>query len=142
MALGIYSDSPCYDRNRPSWLPYEIDTWSESLCKWERRVGLNTTMQAPPNPPPIHLAAPETEEQMVNPGEWTPQIAANETRTEYISETNKVIEEYLKTIKSNPTWLIIGAIAVVGLLAYTSSPSGSSVTISLLGGGGRKRKKR
>jgi hypothetical protein len=32
--LGEYPGYYCYDANRPSWLPYWIDDFTESGCKW------------------------------------------------------------------------------------------------------------
>ena len=35
IGLGEYPGYRCYDANRPSWLPYWIDTFSESNCKYK-----------------------------------------------------------------------------------------------------------
>ena len=32
--LGEYPGYYCYDASRPSWLPYWIDDFTESQCKW------------------------------------------------------------------------------------------------------------
>lgn len=32
--MGEYPGYYCYDANRPSWLPYWIDDFAESACKW------------------------------------------------------------------------------------------------------------
>ena len=32
--FGAYPGDPCYDPNRPSWLPYWIDDFTESECKY------------------------------------------------------------------------------------------------------------
>lgn len=32
--VAEYPGYYCYDANRPSWLPYFIDSFTESACKW------------------------------------------------------------------------------------------------------------
>ena len=32
--FGAYPGTPCYDPNRPSWLPYWFDDFTESDCKY------------------------------------------------------------------------------------------------------------
>lgn len=32
MGIGMYPTDPCYDQDRPSWLPYWIDDSTESAC--------------------------------------------------------------------------------------------------------------
>ncbi len=55
--LGVYpgtpTQEPCYDPNRPSWLPYWLDTFSEEECWLERSLGKNTVLNfgAPTSPP-------------------------------------------------------------------------------------------
>jgi len=40
--LGEYPGYYCYDANRPSWLPYWIDSVNESMCRWNpKTVGGN-----------------------------------------------------------------------------------------------------
>lgn len=34
--LGAYPDQTYYDPNRPSWLPYWWDTWSEGVNKYDQ----------------------------------------------------------------------------------------------------------
>lgn len=34
MSLGVYPGDPCYDAGRPNWLPYWIDDFTESDCKF------------------------------------------------------------------------------------------------------------
>ncbi len=34
LGFGAYPDNPCYDPNRPSWLPYFFDDITESNCKF------------------------------------------------------------------------------------------------------------
>jgi hypothetical protein len=36
--LGAYPTDPCYDPNRPSWLPYWLDDLTESDCKYPNGV--------------------------------------------------------------------------------------------------------
>jgi hypothetical protein len=36
--FGAYPTDPCYDPNRPSWLPYWLDDLTESDCKYPNGV--------------------------------------------------------------------------------------------------------
>ena len=44
--LGAYPDDPYYDPNRPSWLPYWIDTPTESLAKYNSENMIQATATA------------------------------------------------------------------------------------------------
>ena len=48
--MGAYPSDSYYDPARPSWLPYWIDTPTESGLKWGAYPGV-TTMENPPLPP-------------------------------------------------------------------------------------------
>jgi hypothetical protein len=54
--MGAYPEDPYYDPNRPSWLPYWIDTPTESYRKYKYYLyELPATADKPypdPNPPP------------------------------------------------------------------------------------------
>lgn len=34
LGMGEYPGYYCYDKDRPSWLPYWLDDFTESKCKW------------------------------------------------------------------------------------------------------------
>jgi hypothetical protein len=38
MGMGEYPGYYCYDPNRPSWLPYWLDSLTESGCKWNPKT--------------------------------------------------------------------------------------------------------
>lgn len=43
--LGVYPDEKCFDPNRPSWLPYWLDTWNESVCEFDNNwLGIDSKM--------------------------------------------------------------------------------------------------
>lgn len=44
--LGAYPDQPYYDPNRPSWLPYWIDDFTESEAKYNADNLLQATVNA------------------------------------------------------------------------------------------------
>lgn len=77
MSLGAYPTDVYYDPLRPSWLPYWIDTPTESAAKYAFLYGVKPgqivdPQTAYPNPPaPAAPAAPQTLEQMTVPGAWT-----------------------------------------------------------------------
>ena len=97
--LGIYPSSPCFDPTRPSWLPYWLDTLSESGCKYQLYPGV-TTLATPPTPPALPApAAPQTQEQMTIPGAWTPdmsQIATQQAAQEQAAN-------FLQNVVTAPT---------------------------------------
>lgn len=41
--LGAYPDQTYYDPNRPSWLPYWVDTWGEGVKKYDQLGNFITT---------------------------------------------------------------------------------------------------
>lgn len=129
--IGIFWDSikwqsECLDPNRPGWLPKWIPTLEEKACQF----GMYQSSNVPPDPPVIHLAAPQTEEQMTNPAMWDPLTAARQTRVDYIDAVNQTIDGYNDaTRKKNETsgvkaLLLVGlaALAVGTVLTNVSSP--------------------
>lgn len=60
--LGLYPDNPCYMPNRPSWLPYWMDTKGEAEC-----VSRGGSFPLPTPPAP---AAPQSHGEMLS---WEPQ---------------------------------------------------------------------
>lgn len=76
--LGMYpgtpAQEPCYDPNRPSWMPYWLDTLSEETCWAERLVGKNTVLNfANPQPGPVQ---PATTDMLTNPDSGTLDTSA------------------------------------------------------------------
>lgn len=54
--MGAYPGDPWFDRNRPAWLPYWIDTFNEEAQRWGFYPGANLNMEYKPPPMP---AAPK-----------------------------------------------------------------------------------
>lgn len=48
--LAAYPGDPCYDPDRPSWLPYWLDDFTESDCKWGASNIAGATLNAFENP--------------------------------------------------------------------------------------------
>jgi hypothetical protein len=48
--LGVYPGDPCYDPDRPDWLPYWLDDFTESDCKWGATNIAGATVNAFENP--------------------------------------------------------------------------------------------
>lgn len=77
----MYPGSACYDPQRPSILPYYLDTWSESVCSYERLAGKDTRLNFLD---PLTGPAPASPMQVENPtaasiNAWTPeQLAAQD----------------------------------------------------------------
>ena len=48
--FGVYPGDPCYDQDRPTWLPYWLDDFTESDCKWGASNIAGATVNAFENP--------------------------------------------------------------------------------------------
>jgi len=48
--LAAYPGDPCYDPDRPTWLPYWLDDFTESDCKWNASNIAGATINAFENP--------------------------------------------------------------------------------------------
>lgn len=112
-----------------------VDSWLESVGNSIGQFFYPNSKTVPPNPPPIHLAAPQTEAQMTNSNLWNPLITAQQTRVNYIDEVNRNIPDP----KDNTMWWLIGG-AVVAVALIAGSSKGMNLSISLPGGGGRRRR--
>ena len=56
LSLGAYPGDSYFDPNRPSWLPYWIDSPTESAMKWGMYPGADVKATYPgtrPAPPPV-----------------------------------------------------------------------------------------
>lgn len=72
--LGAWPTDWYYDPNRPSWVPYQIDTPTESAVRWG--VYPKEYLKPMPAPKPLPLpVAPQTEDDVRN---WNPDKAARE----------------------------------------------------------------
>lgn len=110
---GLKWQSECIDPNRPGWLPKWIPTLEEKACQF----GLYES-EAPPDPPMIDIAAPETREQMTNPNLWDPLIAARQTRVDYIDDVNRTIDQYNQAEKDKDVAAGIKTLLFVGVAAF------------------------
>jgi hypothetical protein len=48
--LGVYPGDPCFDADRPDWLPYWVDDFTESDCKYQSDNILTASLTAVANP--------------------------------------------------------------------------------------------
>lgn len=95
LGVGVYPGSPCYDPDRPSWLPYWIDDLSESGCKFQFYPGV-TTLANPPAPPALPApSAPQTAAQMLD---YTPDQASIDTQAASAAGA----QNFLNTVNLTP----------------------------------------
>jgi len=148
--LGAYPTDCFYDKNRPSWLPYWIDTPTESQAKLACFYGvagnvtaqevLNPAVSYPQPPPPILPKSPQ--------GTAVPDSAeaANALPSDLIAQamaqTQGQNQQFFDTLNQslnppsgspNPLGLSMTAIIALGLTAGV-------VLLFLNSGGGRRRR--
>lgn len=58
IALGAYPSDPYFDPSRPSWVPFWIDTPTESAVKWGLYPGVKMTREYPDPPAPPAAPSP------------------------------------------------------------------------------------
>ncbi len=87
--LGLYPGDPCYDPDRPSWLPYWIDDFTESDCFY--------------NAPNVIAAVPNAAGYMAGQAVG---ITANAVGTGIAAATSQM------------SWWTLGALGVGGLLLF------------------------
>lgn len=123
--MGAYPDEAWFDKDRPSWMPYWIDTLTESAKKYGMYPGadLNRTYPRPPAPytpapPPI-----STDPRQYN-DPTLPQQADDATKARAKSWVDDVLvpfftgvdDETEKLKRSETPWLLYASLAAVGLL--------------------------
>jgi hypothetical protein len=139
--LGAYPTDCFYDANRPSWLPYFIDTPTESQAKIACFYGagggvtaqqiLNPNVAYPPPPAPAVPAAPtgtavpSTPSDAMLPGTLADQAAAatQAQNQQFFNDLAQSLNPSLNPSGSNLSlgaMLAIGLVAGVGLLLVTS----------------------
>jgi len=132
MRLGAYPTDPYYDPERPSWLPYWIDTPTESEAKYAFVYGVKPGQivdpkTAYPNPPaPAPPAAPQTKEEMTVPGLWTPEKAIAGGWQETLEQYQKFFEQVAAGNDSSSgnsywLWAAIAVSAVAGFYLLRSN---------------------
>lgn len=127
--LGAYPTDPYYDPNRPSWLPYFIDTPTESEMKYSFLYGVTpgqVTGEAYakiPSPPTVSAPPIDT---------WaTAPSSAGEASSTVSNILNQQVIDWQKlgryAINSNPNppagfpWLTVGLIAGAAVLVLAVS---------------------
>ena len=99
--VGEYPGYYCYDAARPSWLPYWIDDFTESACKWNPKTvagniaacatgdpscGTPTPAQADPSKSGPGVAAPgEATNVPVCTGAYSLDVATNTCKLQLTS---------------------------------------------------------
>ncbi len=94
--LGAYPSDPYYDPNRPSWLPYWIDSFTEFAAKLSLWYGKGDVSNLRDVPPSVDLpapAAPQTEQEMYS---WTPEQMQRATVELTRQELSQAGDEYLE----------------------------------------------
>lgn len=110
--LGAYPSDSYYDPDRPSWLPYWIDTLTESSLKWGAYPGVTTLDESAyglPSSPPAP-AAPSINELMGN-WSWTPgamQSASDLRYSQWASGGEAIPDPDMPERTGFPFWLVIG----------------------------------
>jgi hypothetical protein len=106
--LGAWPGQYFYDPNRPSWLPYWIDTPTESAVKYGLYSPNLLKPQPDPKTPPVP-SAPKTKEELTS---WTPEQQLERDREAW---RKWAVNPYpkLPEPQSDVPWLWIGAGALV-----------------------------
>ena len=119
--LGEYPGYYCYDSARPSWLPYWLDDFTESGCKWNPKTiagnikacatgdtscGTPTPEQANPDLPGAGTVPSGTPSNEVNvptcSGLYSLDVASNSCKIDLLSNT--------------PLLLTVAAVGMFGLV--------------------------
>lgn len=114
IGLGVYPDSPCFDRDRPSWQPYWFDTFSEEACRAERFVGINTTLNFRDPAPGYSPAVPDT--ALTSPYYITQQDILDAQQAKAREWAKTAIPDLPDTPKANWHWLVLAGAASLFLL--------------------------
>lgn len=123
--MGEYPGYYCYDAERPSWLPYWLDSVTESLCKWNpKTIGGNIYACATGDPT---CGTPTPEQQnpaLSGPGVAPPGTPSNTPTCGRFSSFDPTTGA-CSFNPTSPTFLILAGLGVFAL--------------SVLGGGGPRR---
>jgi hypothetical protein len=122
--LGEYPGYYCYDANRPSWLPYWLDSITESTCKYSPstiagNIKACATGDASCNPPTAAQANPE----LSGPGVATPGTVVNVPTCTGAYELDLASNTCKLNFASTPMLLAIGG-AGLGLLTLVLATGG------------------
>ena len=120
--VGAYPDDPYYDPGRPSWLPYWLDTPTESALKFGLYPGVTsvdpaTLPKLPPPPGPGPYVPPEPGETQAQAQARSDARAYATWRQEYeaIMARAAAEEEDRKKKRDDPTLYYLGLAAAAGL---------------------------
>lgn len=131
LSLSAYPTDSYFDPSRPSWLPYWIDTPTESALKYGAYPGV-TTMATPP-PPPGPAAPPTPNAAWMNPATSAPTVdpsavvddviarQAEATKSgwnQYMADQAAAEATRQQQQTGFPIWAIVG-IAAVGVIALS-----------------------
>jgi hypothetical protein len=98
--LGIGPTDPCYDPNRPTWLPTWISTPSESACLWGAYPGVTTLAPVATPPAQAAPAAPQTQPQMTVAGAWTPEMSEAATT----AQSQAQAQQFFTQLAASPNY--------------------------------------
>jgi hypothetical protein len=90
--MGLYPGDSCYMANRPSWLPYSMDTVGEGKCV-DAWIAAHPSVSSTGLIPPPVPDAPQTAEEMAS---WTPNdiYLAQQAQWEEWKNTNRNLATY------------------------------------------------
>ena len=121
LGLGAYPTDSYYDPNRPSWVPYWLDTPTESAMKYGAygQANVNTEYPLPPTPlpPPVPTGADTGSVLGPNAVEEVVTGSASRNRQQAIDFFNEVeggLPDSTKHQSLGAAWVYIG----LGLLLY------------------------
>ena len=126
--LGAYPGQPYYDPARPSWVPYWVDTPTESALKWGLYPNVTTVIPPPAPPGGAAPGAPQTQEQMTVPGAYTPDMSATQAHNTSVANWTKFFSDLDAAEKARQSaagsdwlsspWLLVGGLALGALLVF------------------------
>lgn len=130
-ALGAYPTDPYFDKSRPAWLPFWIDTPDENAQKWGLYPGADLQAAYPAPPMPATVKPPAgalTDPAVQNPasgaaanatvdGIIAAQHAAQAAQTQAFMDALAAAVDPAKTPAaiSTVTWVVIGAAMLLAL---------------------------
>lgn len=109
ISLGAYPTDACYDPNRYSWLPYWIDDFTESNCKWGATNIVGATANAFGNPGQVA----QNVGGVLGQGAGTTLSAVGQGITSGLAGIGSTL--------GTSGWFVVAGVAVLGLILLKRS---------------------
>lgn len=126
--LGAYPTDSYYDPARPAWLPYWVDSPTESALKYQLYPNVTTVAPLPAPPGGAAPGAPVTQQQMTLPGAYTPDMSAMQAHNTSVANWTKFFSDLDAAEKARQAargsdwtsspWLLVGGLALGALLIF------------------------